>query len=551
MPAGWRYATPSEPWGTAVGKSIYIINPRCDAPSYHTTECFEQFGLRPVVAVADLAVVTVAGFVPPDFDISLCEDSIEPVDFSKRPDFVALTGKISQWGRMREIATRFRAQGACVIIGGSFASLSPDVVRPHCDILVRGEIEEIAEGFFADLRSGDWKVEYVGTKPDLSRSPMPRWDLYPNHAALTGTLQTSRGCPFECEFCDVIAYLGRKQRHKEIPQVLAELDQLYRLGYRSVFLADDNFTVYRARTKELLAALADWNRRQPDGAVQFSTQVSIDAAGDEELLRMCTDAGMAHVYIGIETPNEEALRIAKKRQNLRRDLAAEILRFVEHGMYVEAGMIVGFDGDDAGIFARQYEFAMRCAVPVFTMGALVAPAATALFARLKKAGRLSEENDVASQVIAGPWRTNIVPLGMSRDELQRGGAALCRALYSPEPFEARVNLFLDSFGVKHRCVLRSRVGSGARRVDLDAVSVAFRVGELGTAEAAMVRRLFRRMEERPEASYGVINALIEYAQVQVVLQVELGANANASKLPLAPATQFAPHVAEHAQELRA
>ncbi|HLH92529.1 MAG TPA: radical SAM protein [Xanthobacteraceae bacterium] len=495
--------------------------------------------------------MTVAGFIPSDFGILLCEDSVEPVDFSKRPDFVALTGKVSQWNRMREIAAEFRAHGACIIIGGSYASLSPDVVRPHCDILVRGEIEDIAEGFFADLRSGDWKPEYVGTKPDLSRSPMPRWDLYPNHAALTGTLQTSRGCPFECEFCDVIAYLGRKQRHKGIPQVLAELDQLYRLGYRSVFLADDNFTVYRARTKELLAALADWNRRQPDGAVQFSTQVSIDAAGDEELLRMCTDAGMAHVFIGIETPNEEALRIAKKRQNLRRDLAAEVRRFVEHGIYVEAGMIVGFDGDDAGIFQRQYEFAMRCPVPVFTIGALVAPAATPLFSRLKKDGRLSDENNAAAQVIAGPWKTNVIPLGMSRDDLQRGGQALCRALYSPEAFEARLNLLLDSFGITHRCRLPNRAVSTSRRVDIDAVSVAFRVGEFGSAEAAMVRRLFRQMEQRPETSYAVINALLEYAQVQVVFQAELGAEAAA---PRPPFPAMAPVVAagtEQAQELRA
>ena len=493
--------------------------------------------------VADLAIVTVAAFAPDDFEITLCEETVESVDFSRRPDFVALTGKISQFGRMREIAAEFRARGVCVIIGGPHASLSPDVMRPHCDILVRGEIEEIAEGFFADLRTGCWKSEYVGTKPDLSRSPVPRWDLYPNETALSGTVQTSRGCPFDCEFCDVIAYLGRKQRHKQIPQVLAELDELYRHGYRNVFLADDNFTVYRARTKELLVALAEWNGRQPDGYVQFATQVSIDAAGDEELLRMCADAGIAQVFIGIETPNEEALRIAKKRQNLRRDLAAEVLRFVEHGICVEAGMIVGLDGDDARIFERQFEFSQRCPVPVFTLSALYAPAATPLFARLKKDGRLSEEDDVASQA-PGPWKTNVIPLGMSGDELRQGIRWLSRSLYSPEAFEVRVNHLLDSYGAKHECRLSRTRSLSFRPAEADAVSLAFRVGELGSAEAAMVRRIFRRIEQRPEVSFGVINALTHYAQARHMSQVEMGIAAAAPVPPFAPSKPLVGSAAE-------
>ena len=477
---------------------------------------------------------TVAAFVPDDFDIALCEECVEPIDFSRRPDFVALTGKVTQWARMRTVAAEFRARGICVIIGGPYASLSPDVVRPHCDILVRGEIEEIADQLFADLRAGDWKSEYVGTKPDLRRSPVPRWDLYPNKSALSGSVQTSRGCPFECEFCDVIEYLGRKQRHKQVPQVLAELDELYRHGYRYVFLADDNFTVYRARTKELLAALAEWNARQPDGPMQFATQVSVDAADDDELLRMCADAGLALVYIGIETPNEEALRIAKKRQNLRRDLAAEILRFVEHGICVEAGMVVGFDGDDARIFERQYEFGMSCAVPVFALNALVAPEATPLFARLKKDGRLADVGEIASVATAGPWETNFAPLGMSREELREGIRSLSRALYEPEAFEARVHRFLDSYGKAYRSRLSHRQPASPRQVDLAAVSLAFRVGGLGSAEAAMVQRVFRRVEERPETGFGIISALTRYAQIRYMHQALMRPEVAPLRAPVTP-----------------
>jgi radical SAM superfamily enzyme YgiQ (UPF0313 family) len=165
---------------------------------------------------------------------------------------------------------------------------------------VRGEIEDIAPQFFADLRSGSWQTEYVGTKVNLRISPLPRWDLYPNDRAVMGTIQTSRGCPFECEFCDVIEYVGRKQRHKPVDLVLRELDALYRFGYRTVFLADDNHRLPRprqgaARCHPGMECAAD--RRQSP----FHTQISIDAAGDTEMLEMCAGAGLTHVFIGIET----------------------------------------------------------------------------------------------------------------------------------------------------------------------------------------------------------------------------------------------------------
>jgi radical SAM superfamily enzyme YgiQ (UPF0313 family) len=165
-------------------------------------------------------------------------------------------------------------------------------------------------------------------------------------------------------------------RGQTVDLVLRELDALYSFGYRTVFLADDNFTVYRARAKELLAAIQEWNARQTDGRVRFTTQISIDAAGDTEMLEMCADAGLTHVFIGIETPNEVSLREAKKRQNLKRNLLDEIQRIVNYGISVDCGMIVGFDNDEGDIFRRQYEFAMATAVPIFSLGALVAPAAT-------------------------------------------------------------------------------------------------------------------------------------------------------------------------------
>ncbi len=241
----------------------------------------------------------------------------------------------------------------------------------------------------------------------------------------------------------MIQYLGRKQRHKPVELVLAELDELYRHGYRMVFLADDNFTVYRARTKALLAAIRDWNDSRTDGRISFSTQVSIDCARDEEILKLCSDAGMITVFVGIETPNADSLKETKKRQNIGVDMAAQIRRFPANGMMVSGGMIVGFDSDTRDIFERQYDFAMSLPVPMFTLAPLFALQATPLYGRIKAEGRLIEKD--ADFAVTYPWRTNIVPKQMSSAELIAGVRWLCNRLYRPVAFEHRVALFIDAF----------------------------------------------------------------------------------------------------------
>jgi radical SAM superfamily enzyme YgiQ (UPF0313 family) len=296
-------------------QSIYLINPASDVASYFSAEVLAGSGLPAGAMVADLSTATVAALAPPDFKVEICDENVSTVDFDHPADWIGITGKVSQCRRMITLADEFRRRGKRVVIGGPHASLNPEVLRPHCDVLVRGEAEEIASAIFSDLGAGRPREEYVGEKPDLALSPRPRWDLYPNDEAMMGAVQTSRGCPFECEFCDVIQYLGRKQRHKPIANVLAELDELDRVGYPRVFLADDNFTVYRQRCKELLQAISHWRRGR---SMSFLTQVSIDAARDLELLDMCADAGVTQVFIGIETPNEASLRETKKRQNLPR-----------------------------------------------------------------------------------------------------------------------------------------------------------------------------------------------------------------------------------------
>ena len=492
-----------------VTPSLYLINPAGEIPTYFGAEVFEALGHRPASFIADLALPTLAAILPPGFRLRLCDEHLEPVDLDDDSTFVGLTGKVTQWSRMRALAERFRARGRTVIIGGPMASLCPDLVRPYCDVLVVGEIEDIAESFFTDLQNGTWKDEYRGGRPDLSRTPLPRWDLYPNDRAIMGTLQTSRGCPFECEFCDAIQYLGRAQRHKPVPRVIEELEVLYRNGYRSVFLADDNFPVFRAHAKELLAAIRAWNRRQTQGFVGFSAQVSIDCARDEELVRLCAEAGVRGVFVGIETPNEDSLKETKKRQNLKIDMLERIQRFLDHGMQVTAGMIVGFDSDSPDIFRRQYEFAMASPIPIFSLGALVAPAATPLHARLKAAGRLVPEG---SEVAANPWMTNIIPAQMTREQLIEGVKWLARELYRPDALLARLGHLVEHLGKS--CNPGPPTGAPQRSVYADYRDVVASVSRLGPDEAAMVKRAEEMAAGNADAFSMLPGIFLRYAQIR-------------------------------------
>ena len=176
--------------GAVMAKSLYLINPCPESPSYFGAEVFSFVGYEPAHGIADIATTTVAALAPSDWAVEVCEEYVEPINFETEADFIGITGKVIQARRINQIADTFRQRGKTVLIGGPHASLSPDAVRDHCDVLVIGELESIAEEFFMDLESGTWKSEYVADKPDLTVSPQPRFDLYPNHRALSGCVQT-------------------------------------------------------------------------------------------------------------------------------------------------------------------------------------------------------------------------------------------------------------------------------------------------------------------------------------------------------------------------
>ena len=484
-------------------RSIYLINPKESVLGWHSMEVLEAWNIARAVNFADLATPTVAALVPPSWDITICDERLQPVDFKTPAEVVGLTGKISQRERVLELAAEFRKRGKLVLIGGSAASLMPDEFRPHADILVTGEIEEIAGRLFADIEAGTYKPHYEGGRPDLKLSPVPRWDLYP-YPALRAQIQTSRGCPFECEFCDVIQYLGRKQRWKEPEQVIAELDLLYVRGYRHVMLADDNFTVMRRRARELLQQLRAWNESRLAGPVQFSTQLSIDLARDPELLQLCVDANLRTAFVGIETPNAESLAETMKRQNLRVDLAEEVRKITRAGMMIISGIIVGFDHDGPDIFERQAAFINSLPIPIIHFGTLVAPESTPLYARLKEEGRLTAKRYLGT---GNFLQSNFRPKLMSEAQLDAGSRWLVNQIFAPEAYGQRLKLFVELCRPFERADAIPRFGRMEK-------ALARRLAAFGERERRLVGLIEKLAWTRPDLSGHLGYALLAYCQAR-------------------------------------
>ena len=492
--------------------SIAIVNPASTLNNY-TAEAL-CVGDQHFVQVADLAIATVAAFVPSHWAISLCDEGIEPVDLSCDAQFIALTGKVSQRARLFELADHFRARGQTVIIGGSFATLTPDDVRDHCDILFTGELEDIAPAFFADLEAGRWKDHYDGGQADIARAPLPRWDLYPLDRAFCGAVQTSRGCPFNCEFCDVIQYQGRKQRHKPVANVIAELDQLYALGCRSVFLVDDNFTVHRRHAEALLDALIAWNDARPGDRMTFLTQASLDVARERELLSKCRRAGLRTLFVGVETNNAESLIETGKKQNLLMPTQDALEIILAHGIAPMAGFIVGFDHDDAGIFDSMFDFIQACPLPDANPGVLTAPRQTHLYRRLQREGRLLGEVWEAS---AGAiFSTNVQPLLMSREALLSGARRLATKLLEPANFEARMERFMALYGADEGAA-PEQASTHGRSFAHVFLRVLQQLSKRGPDEAAMITGILRRATRKPATLPSVMLFLARYAQARYVL----------------------------------
>ena len=418
---------------------IYLVAPK-NPESFWT---FDRIlpSLRKRCVFPNLALPTVAALTPPGHEVVLCDENVEPIDFDTDADIVGITGYVVHRTRMFEIADEFRRRGKLVVAGGPFATLCPEDLRGRVDVLFVGETEYTWPRFLQDHAAGRWQGEYrQDDKPSMLDSPAPRFDLLKVDRYRTLTIQFARGCPYSCDFCDIIVMYGRRPRTKSVPQVLTEVSAIHRLGVTNIFVVDDNFIGNKREAKALLAALAEW-QRQRDYPLEFMTEVSLNVAQDDELLALMKAAHFATVFVGIESPRAASLVESKKAQNMREDILTAVHRIQAAGIQVMAGMIVGFDSDDARIFDEQFRFIQDARIPISMTGMLNAMPRTPLHARLKQAGRLIAES-VGDQFVF----TNIVPQGMSRLELYEGYRRLLRRLYAYRNYRRRSMAFLLNKG---------------------------------------------------------------------------------------------------------
>src|SRR5262249_47488968 len=386
-------------------------------------------GKRATMLVGALPLL--AALVPEGHRVTLIDENVEDIDFDalEQFDIIGVTGMIVQKRRMDEILERLRGTNAIVCVGGPYATVDEGFFDGRCDVLFVGEADETWPHFINTVAAGQpaqsrYKQE---TPTDMSRVPTPRFDLARTNRYLCASIQFSRGCPFLCEFCDIIVMFGRKPRAKTPKQVLAELDALFALGVRQVFFVDDNFIGNKVLAKALLREVIEWQERH-SYAMQFSTEASINLADDAELMELLWRASFRWVFIGIESPRPESLLETRKVQNVRGDsIDAKLLRVREAGLVVHAGFIVGFDNDDERVFDEQFRFIQRNGIAIAAVSMLSPIPTTPLYDRLARAGRLVPEDDV--------W---FEPRPMSRQTPNRGFAHLNQRLYTAEAFFERV-----------------------------------------------------------------------------------------------------------------
>jgi radical SAM superfamily enzyme YgiQ (UPF0313 family) len=355
-------------------------------------------------------------------------------------DTAFISAMVVQRRSTQQIVARCKAAGLKIVAGGPLFTADYEQFE-QVDHFILNEAELTLPPFLSDLESGCAQRVYTTSAfPGIQSTPAPLWELLEIEQYATMAIQYSRGCPFDCEFCNITALLGHRPRVKTAEQIIRELDGLYQLGWRSgVFFVDDNFIGNKKHLKEnLLPALIEW--RKDKTGMSFHTEVSINLADDEELMNLMSQAGFNMVFIGVETPDDDSLAECNKKQNRRRDLVEDIKRIQRSGMQVQGGFIIGFDSDTPSIFQRQIEFIQKSGIVTAMVGLLQAPTGTKLYERLKREGRLLGVS--SGDNVDGT--TNIIPK-MSLDVLHKGYKTVIQFLYAPKNYYARVRTFLREY----------------------------------------------------------------------------------------------------------
>jgi len=389
-----------------------------------------------------LGLLTVAAMLPNEFEMRLVDvnvDDLTDKDLSWA-DMAFIGGMAVQRNSARQIVTRCKEAGLKIVAGGPLFISEYDHFE-DVDHFVLNEAELTLPPFLADLDKGCARHVYETTEfCDIRRTPVPMWELIDLKHYVSMSVQFSRGCPFNCEFCNVTALFGHRVRIKTAEHIIAELDGLYNLGWRgNVFFVDDNFIGNKGYLKtHLLPALIQWQKGKKE--IAFNTEASVNLADDEPLMEMMVKAGFDSVFIGIETPNEESLTECNKQQNKNRNLIESVKLMQRAGLQVQGGFIVGFDSDTPSIFQQQIEFIQKSGIVTAMVGLLNAPPGTRLYERMRKEGRLT--GLITGDNVDGT--TNILPK-MGLDTLREGYKSIMQHIYSPKPYYKRAKTFLREY----------------------------------------------------------------------------------------------------------
>jgi radical SAM superfamily enzyme YgiQ (UPF0313 family) len=422
-------------------KKALLVSPRI--PTTYWSYKYALPFVKKKALLPPLGLMTVAALLPEEWELRLVDMNAaalrrEEVQWA---DMVFLSAMIVQRKSFDEVVALCRECGTPVVAGGPYPTSSFEKIE-GVDHFVLDEAECSLPGFLRDLERGEARHVYrAESKPSLSLTPLPRFDLVDVSLYESMPLQFSRGCPFDCEFCDIIEMFGQKPRTKDPVQFMQEVELLYGTGFRgSLFIVDDNFVGNKHKVKELLPHLAAWQKAH-GYPFTVSTEASITLAQDPELLDLMVAAGFTMVFIGIETPDAAALAMTHKTQNLREDALTSVSRIQKKGLEVSGGFIVGFDGEREDIFERQRLFIQKAGIPTAMVGLLIALPNTRLYRRLKREGRLLSETRGNN---THDFQVNFVPR-MDRERLLRGYKWLLAKVYNPGSYFQRSLTLIKRF----------------------------------------------------------------------------------------------------------
>jgi len=439
-----------------MNRKVLLVSPRI--PTTYWSYKYALPFVRKKSLLPPLGLMTVAALLPDEYELRLVDMNVVALERQdvEWADVVMLSAMLVQQRSFDEVVALCRECGTPVVAGGPYPTASHDKIE-GVDHFVLDEAELTLPEFLKDLERGQARPLYRAEgKPDLSMTPLPRFDLVDVNLYESMPLQYSRGCPFDCEFCDIIELFGRKPRTKAPAQFIREVDRLYQTGFRgSLFIVDDNFIGNKQKAKALLQPLADWQKAH-HYPFTVSTEASITLAQDHELLDLMVDAGFTMVFVGIETPDAETLARTHKTQNLREDILESVARIQHKGIEVSGGFIVGFDGEREDIFERQRAFIQNAGIPTAMVGLLIALPQTQLYRRLRREGRIVAETGGNN---THDFDLNFVPQ-MDKHKLLDGYKWLLKQVYSPRSYFERSLLLIKrmSRGKRERLAMGRSAG---------------------------------------------------------------------------------------------